>query len=76
METMEILQKAIQKELGRDVGVLTPETTFEEMALDSLDAVQVVMAIEEAFDIEIADDDMDGIANLGQLVDYIEAKTR
>lgn len=76
METLEILQKAIKKELGRDVGVLTMTTTFEDMALDSLDAVQVIMAIEEAFDIEIADEDVDGLRTVGQLVEYIESKTR
>ncbi|MBQ3180756.1 MAG: acyl carrier protein [Firmicutes bacterium] len=76
MDTLEILQKAIQKELGRDVGVLTMSTTFEDMALDSLDAVQVIMAIEEAFDIEVADEDVDGIRTVGQLVEYIESKTR
>lgn len=76
METLEILQKAIKKELGRDLGVLTMTTTFEEMALDSLDAVQVVMAVEDAFDIEIADEDVDGLSTVGQLVEYIESKTR
>ena len=76
METLEILQKAIKKELGRDVGVLTMTTTFEDMALDSLDAVQVIMAIEEAFDIEIADEDVVGLRTVGQLVEYIESKTR
>lgn len=73
-DTIEILQTAIKKELGRDLGDLTPATTFEELALDSLDVVQMIMAIEEAFKIEIADEDVEQLQTVGQLVDYIEEK--
>ncbi len=76
MDTIEVLQNAIKKELGRDLGDLTVNTTFEELALDSLDVVQMVMAIEEAFEIEIADEDVDGIKTVGQLVEYIEEKSK
>ena len=75
-DMVETLQAAIKKELGRDLGDLTPDTTFEELALDSLDVVQVIMAIEEAFEIEIEDDDVDGLKTVGQLLDYIEEKTK
>ena len=74
MNTIETLQQAIKKELGRDLGTLTKDTSFEELALDSLDVVQMVMAIEEAFDIEIDDDDVENLKTLGQLLDYIEAR--
>ncbi len=74
METLEILQKAIKKELGRDFADITPNTSFEDMALDSLDVVQMIMAIEEAFDVEIADEDVDDIKTVGQLLEYIEDK--
>ena len=74
MNTIETLQQAIKKELGRDLGTLTKDTSFEELALDSLDVVQMVMAIEEAFDIEIDDDDMENLKTVGQLLDYIEAR--
>jgi acyl carrier protein len=46
------------------------------LALDSLDVVQMVMAIEEAFDIEIDDDDVDKLKTVGQLVEYIEEKSK
>lgn len=72
MNTIETLQQAIKKELGRDLGTLTPDTTFEDLALDSLDVVQMIMAIEEAFDIEIDDEDVEGLQTVGQLLDYIE----
>ena len=74
MNTIETLQQAIKKELGRDLGTLTKDNSFEELALDSLDVVQMVMAIEEAFDIEIDDDDVENLKTVGQLLDYIEAR--
>ena len=74
MNTIETLQQAFKKELGRDLGTLTKDTSFEELALDSLDVVQMVMAIEEAFDIEIDDDDVENLKTVGQLLDYIEAR--
>ena len=74
MNTIETLQQAIKKELGRDLGTLTKDTSFEELALDSLDVVQMVMAIEEAFDIEIDDDDVENLKTVGQLLDYIEER--
>lgn len=76
MDTLEVLRKAINKELGRDLGEFTPATSFEDMALDSLEVVQMIMAIEEAFDIEIADEDVDSLKTVGELVEYIEEKTK
>ncbi|MBQ3199965.1 MAG: acyl carrier protein [Firmicutes bacterium] len=76
MDTLDMLRKAIKKELGRDFGDISLNTTFEDMALDSLDVVQMVMAIEEAFDIEIDDDDVDGLKTIGDLVEYIEEKIK
>lgn len=74
METLEIMQKAIKKELGRDFDNITATTPFEDMAMDSLEVVQMVMAIEEAFDIEIDDDDVDSLKTVGDLIDYIEER--
>lgn len=76
MDTLEMLRQAITKELGRDLGDITSGTSFEDMALDSLEVVQMIMAIEEAFDIEIDDEDVDGLKTVGELVEYIEEKTK
>lgn len=76
METLEIIRKAIKKELGRDFDNISTATAFEDMAMDSLEVVQMVMAIEEAFDIEIDDDDVDGLKTVGDLVEYIEEKSK
>lgn len=76
MDTLEVLRQAMKKELGRDFGDITPATGFEDLAMDSLEAVQMIMAIEEAFDIEIADEDVDNLKTIGDLVDYIEDKSK
>ncbi|GHJ83746.1 hypothetical protein NliqN6_0148 [Naganishia liquefaciens] len=58
-----------------DGGKLTPQATFtKDLGLDSLDAVEVVMAIEEEFAIEIPDEEADAITSVGQAIEYI-AKT-
>lgn len=55
-----------------DVKNITPTAHFaNDMGLDSLDAVEVVMAIEEEFSIEIPDKDADAIHSVGQAVQYI-----
>lgn len=51
---------------------MTPQASFTaDLGLDSLDAVEVVMAIEEEFNIEIPDADADAITSVQQAVDYI-----
>ncbi|KAJ9108161.1 hypothetical protein QFC20_003522 [Naganishia adeliensis] len=58
-----------------DGGKLTPTATFtKDLGLDSLDAVEVVMAIEEEFAVEIPDEEADQITSVAQAIEYI-AKT-
>ncbi|KAL4398936.1 mitochondrial acyl carrier protein [Malassezia pachydermatis] len=55
-----------------DPAQITPSASFQgDLGLDSLDAVEVVMAIEEEFNIEIPDADADAITTVQQAVDYI-----
>ncbi|KAK9457685.1 acyl carrier protein-like protein [Dipodascopsis uninucleata] len=55
---------------------ITPEATFaNDLGLDSLDTVEVVMAIEEEFSIEIPDKEADEIKSVGQAIDYILAQS-
>jgi acyl carrier protein len=53
---------------GHDI---LPETTFEDMGLDSLDKVEACMDIEDEFNIEIPDDAMSYIDTFGELVEYV-----
>ena len=59
----------------QDVSKLNPQSHFHnDLGLDSLDAVEVVMAIEEEFSLEIPDKEADAIHSVKQAVDYILAQ--
>jgi len=65
----------IAEQLGVEVDKVTPEASFtEDLGADSLDAVELIMAIEEAFDIEIPDEEAEKMTNPAQCVDAIKAK--
>ncbi len=51
---------------------MTKETSFEELNADSLDIVELVMAIEEEFKLEISDEEVEKIKTVGDVVRYIE----
>lgn len=70
----ETLQKVVAKILRKENVVLTPTTTFKELGADSLDVVQVMVAIEEAFDIELVDEELKSINNMGGFIDYVKKK--
>lgn len=53
---------------------LKPTTTFKDLEADSLDIVQILVALEDHFDIEIPDEDLEGISNMGDMVAYVERK--
>jgi acyl carrier protein len=54
--------------------VLKPEATFQDMKADSLDMVQVLVALEDEFGIEIPDEDAQKFKNFGDFVSYVESK--
>ena len=54
METLEKLKEILSECKGEDLDI-TPETTFDELDFDSLDKVDIVMQIEEAYDISLGD---------------------
>jgi len=70
------LQKVIDivvEELAVDPGEVTAEASFiEDLGADSLDVVELVMAFEEEFDLEIPDEDAENIGTVQNAVDYIE----
>jgi acyl carrier protein len=74
MEVEETLKKVIAKIIRKEDIVLTPTTTFKELGADSLDVVQVMVALEETFDIELVDEDMKSLTNMGGFIDYIKKK--
>ena len=65
----------VASQLGVSKEQITPETSFiKDLGADSLDTVELVMALEEAFDIEIPDEAAEGIATVGDAVKYIQDK--
>ncbi len=74
LEVEETLRKLIAKITRKESVVLTPTTTFKELGADSLDVVQIMVALEEAFDIELVDEEMKSIANMGSFIDYVKKK--
>lgn len=62
----------ISEQLGVDESEMTKETSFEELNADSLDIVELVMAIEEEFKLEISDEEVEKIKTVGDVVRYIE----
>lgn len=67
------IQNVLAEKLNIDEGRITEKTSFEELGLDSLDIVELSMALEEEFNIEIKTDE--AVKTVGDLVSYIEANT-
>jgi len=64
-----------QLEVGEDE--VTPAASFvDDLGADSLDQVELIMAFEEEFDLEIPDEDAEGIRTVADAVNYIDEKTK
>ncbi|NWF51778.1 MAG: acyl carrier protein [Nitrospirae bacterium] len=71
----EKVKEIISKQLGVNAGEITPETSFvEDLGADSLDNVELVMAFEETFGIEIPDEDAEKIVKVKDAIEYINKK--
>lgn len=74
-ETFLTVQKIVAEQLSVDVSEVKPEASFaNDLGADSLDTVELVMALEEEFDIEIPDEAAESIATVQSAVDYINSK--
>ncbi|MDI3546487.1 MAG: acyl carrier protein [Halanaerobiales bacterium] len=72
-DIFERVKNIVVEELAVDPEEVTPEASFiDDLGADSLDVVELVMAFEEEFDIEIPDEDAEGIQTVQDAVDYIE----
>ena len=71
----ERVKKIIVTQLAVDAGEVTAQSQFvQDLGADSLDTVELVMALEEEFDIEIPDEDAEKIKTVGEAVTYIKDK--
>jgi acyl carrier protein len=73
----ERVKKIIGEQLGVEEDEVTPEASFvEDLGADSLDTVELVMALEEEFGIEIPDEDAEKITRVKDAVEYIESHAK
>lgn len=69
----EKVNKIIVEQLGVKIEEITPESSFiDDLGADSLDTVELVMALEEAFDTEISDEEAEKIKTVQNIYDYID----
>ena len=70
---LEKIKEIIAEPLGTEISTLTEETSFkEDLGADSLDLFEMVMALEEAFNVEIPSEDLEKIKTIKDVKDYIE----
>ena len=71
----ERVKQIIVEQLGVDEAEVTPKASFvDDLGADSLDTVELVMALEEEFEIEIPDEDAEKITTVQQAIDYISER--
>ncbi|SUZ88617.1 uncharacterized protein METZ01_LOCUS41471 [marine metagenome] len=76
MSIEERVKKIVAEQLGSGEDEITNESSFiDDLGADSLDTVELVMALEEEFDIEIPDDDAEKIATVQAAIDYVSANS-
>lgn len=76
-DTFEQVKGVITELLGVDGAKVTREARFrEDLEADSLDIVELIMALEDKMSIEISDEDAQSITTVGQAVDYIDNKNK
>ena len=74
-EIADKIKRIVVEHLGVDEAKVTPEASFiDDLGADSLDTVELVMAFEEEFDVEIPEDAAEKIATVKDAIDFISAK--
>lgn len=75
MSSLNTVIGIVAEQLGIEADGITAETSLmDDLEADSLDAVEVIMALEDEFDVEIADEEAQAFQNIGDMAKYIDAK--
>ncbi len=75
MSVEERVKEIIVDQLGVDESEVTPEAKFiDDLGADSLDIVELVMALEEEYDIEISDEEAEKIQTVGDAIEFIKSR--
>ncbi|PWM54545.1 MAG: acyl carrier protein [Clostridiales bacterium] len=72
MDIYEKVVAIVAEQLGISTDDITAETTLEDLNADSLDVVEVIMALESEFHMEIPDEDAEKIKTVGALAEYVQ----
>jgi len=76
--TIEIIEDVVRNTVTRitrkEISQFARTTTFKDLEADSLDIVQILVALEDHFNIEIVDEELEAITNMGDFIDYIDRK--
>lgn len=76
-EIVEKVRQIVSEQLGVDDAEVTPSASFvDDLGADSLDQVELVMALEEAFNLEVGDEDVEKILTVQSAIDYVEKHAR
>jgi len=76
-EVADKIKQIVVEHLGVDEAKVTPEASFiDDLGADSLDTVELVMAFEEAFNVEIPEDAAEKIATVQDAIDYITKQSK
>ncbi len=75
MNTFDRVKKVLVEQLDVSEDEVVPEAAIiDDLKADSLDMVEIIMALEEEFDVEIPDEDAEKVTTVQQIVDYIDSK--
>lgn len=70
------VKEILAAQLDADIETMTPETRIaEDLGADSLDVVELLMSIEDEFEVEIPDEEIENIKTIGDLAEYIQNKS-
>jgi acyl carrier protein len=76
MSVAEKVKKIISEKLSVDIEEVVPEASFvDDLGADSLDLVELIMSMEEEFDIEISDEKAEQMVTVKDAIDYVSANT-
>jgi acyl carrier protein len=77
MSTFDRVKKVVVEQLDVSEDEVTPTASFvDDLGADSLDVVELVMGLEEEFDVEIPDEDAEKIATVADAINYIDEKAK
>lgn len=74
IEVEDVVKTTVIRITRKDISQFARTTTFKDLEADSLDIVQILVALEDHFNIEIVDEELGSITNMGDFIDYIDRK--